>query len=202
LASGNFNGDSRDDLAIGVPGEAVGSQSAAGSVNVLHGGLGGLSALVPEDLIFDQDSIAGYAAHAGDRFGSSLAVGQLDALGVDELVIGVIGEDTAGGAQAGAVAVLFGTSGQLSAAGSMGFDRETEGVQGPGWREDRYGLALAIGDFEGQGRPALVVSFADTRSDSAGPVTHNFGAIQVFYQGPAVRVFKDGFESGDLSAWH
>src|SRR6476620_3661770 len=41
---GDFNGDGRDDLAVGVPSESVGSASEAGAVNVLYGGAGGLSA--------------------------------------------------------------------------------------------------------------------------------------------------------------
>jgi hypothetical protein len=37
LAVGDFNGDGADDLAIGVPGEGVGSVANAGAVNVLYG---------------------------------------------------------------------------------------------------------------------------------------------------------------------
>jgi hypothetical protein len=45
LAYGDFDGDGYDDLAIGAPGENVGIVEAAGSVNILYGGSGGLSAM-------------------------------------------------------------------------------------------------------------------------------------------------------------
>ena len=37
LAAGDFDGDGRDDLAVGVPGESVGAVDDAGAVNVLYG---------------------------------------------------------------------------------------------------------------------------------------------------------------------
>src|SRR4051794_17493200 len=68
LAVGDFNGDGRDDLAIGVPGEDVGSVDDAGAVNVIYGlDAAGLNAA--GDQIWDQDTagIEG-AAEAWDHF--------------------------------------------------------------------------------------------------------------------------------------
>src|SRR5687767_621556 len=45
LAHGDFNGDSYDDLAVGVPEEAV----ATGSVHVIYGSATGLQATSPDD---------------------------------------------------------------------------------------------------------------------------------------------------------
>ena len=42
MATGDFNGDTFDDLAVGVPGESVGGTPNAGAVNILYGMLGGL----------------------------------------------------------------------------------------------------------------------------------------------------------------
>jgi len=66
--SGDFNGDGRDDLAIGVPFEDVGSIADAGAVNVLYGRSAGLNAW--QDQIWDQNSpgIEG-EAERGDRLG-------------------------------------------------------------------------------------------------------------------------------------
>ena len=41
LTAGDFNGDGRTDLAVGVPYESVGALLEAGAVNVLHGAAGG-----------------------------------------------------------------------------------------------------------------------------------------------------------------
>ena len=53
---GDFNGDGFDDLAIGVPGETLGSISAAGAVEVIYGSSSGLSAtLAHADQFWTQD---------------------------------------------------------------------------------------------------------------------------------------------------
>jgi len=57
LAIGDFNGDNFDDLAMGVPGEDLGSDANAGAVNVVYGSSTGLRALAgPGDQIWHQDS--------------------------------------------------------------------------------------------------------------------------------------------------
>ena len=43
VAKGDFNDDGIFDLAVGAPGEAVGTDAAAGAVNVLNGSSGGLT---------------------------------------------------------------------------------------------------------------------------------------------------------------
>ena len=68
----DFNNDGADDLAVGVPGENVGSIVDAGSVNVLYGSTGtGLSGAGSQQ--FTQPVSA---VEAGDQFGSALASGE------------------------------------------------------------------------------------------------------------------------------
>ena len=82
LASGDFNNDGRDDLAIGVPGEGLydfddESIDAAGSVNVIYGSTSGLSASAgPGTQVWNRHtpSIEGNIA-AEDSFGFVLATG-------------------------------------------------------------------------------------------------------------------------------
>ena len=72
LATGDFDNDSFDDLAVGVPDEGVFAIPGAGAVNVLYGS-GGLLAVVGSQL-FTQDSAGvGSSAEAGDDFGGALA---------------------------------------------------------------------------------------------------------------------------------
>jgi disulfide bond formation protein DsbB len=54
LAAGDFNGDGLADLAMGVPGEAVGEVTNTGAVHVLYGSAAGLSAT--GDQFWTQDS--------------------------------------------------------------------------------------------------------------------------------------------------
>jgi hypothetical protein len=103
LASGDFNADGRDDLAIGVPGEDLsllqrGMDYGDGAVNVLYGSRRGLTAVGSE--VWSQTILDGKPRYY-DRFGTSLATGDLNGDGDDELVVGVPGED--------AVQVLAGT---------------------------------------------------------------------------------------------
>ncbi|MCT9933399.1 FG-GAP repeat protein [Planotetraspora sp. A-T 1434] len=103
LASGDFNADGRDDLAIGVPGEDLsmlqrGMDYGDGAVNVLYGSARGLTALGSE--VWSQTVLKGTPRYF-DRFGTSLAAGDLNGDGDDELVVGVPGE--------GAVQVIAGT---------------------------------------------------------------------------------------------
>jgi hypothetical protein len=52
VTSSDFNGDGRDDLAIGVDGE----NDAAGAVNVIYGSLSGLSATTVPDQFWTQNT--------------------------------------------------------------------------------------------------------------------------------------------------
>ncbi|GII27926.1 FG-GAP repeat protein [Planotetraspora mira] len=104
LATGDFNADGRDDLAIGVPGEDVsstltrGMDYGDGAVNVLYGSARGLTATRSE--MWTQTILAGIPRYY-DRFGSSLATGDLNGDKDDELIVGAPGE--------GAVQVIPGT---------------------------------------------------------------------------------------------
>jgi hypothetical protein len=77
LTSGDFNGDGRDDLAIGVPNESVGSIEGAGGVEVVYGSSSGLSATSPlADQFWTQDSAdVNDVAETFDSFGRSVNVG-------------------------------------------------------------------------------------------------------------------------------
>lgn len=111
LASGDFNGDGRGDLAVGVPFEQIGDSSSgelAGAVNVLYGSQGGIRADANEP-IWNQNTtgIAGVSEY-GDNFGHALAAGDFNRDGFDDLAIGVPSEDIVSKRNAGAVNVLLG----------------------------------------------------------------------------------------------
>ena len=72
LAAGDFDRDGVADLAVGVPGEDVGSIFGAGAVQVLYGSAGGLSGSGSQ--LFTQDTPGvGSSAENNDRFGLTLA---------------------------------------------------------------------------------------------------------------------------------
>ena len=73
LAAGDFNGDGYAELAIGAPGEDVGSNGDAGAVHILYGSADGLAASGEQTLTQGSDGIADRAEarrFVRDRAGS------------------------------------------------------------------------------------------------------------------------------------
>jgi hypothetical protein len=139
LASGDFNHNTRDDLAIGVPAEGLQAGLQAGAVEVLYGRAKGLKA--KGDQFFSQDNppeIEG-VAEAGDRFGSALASGDFDHDGRGDLGIGVPREAVGATTNAGAVNVIYGSAAGLHPAG----DQDDGGIPTAGTAFDRFGAAFA-----------------------------------------------------------
>ena len=151
LASSDFDGDpgGTDDLAIGAPREDIGGIVDAGSVNVIHGSAGGLTAGAgPGDQLWHQDSpgILG-ASQAGDFFGFSLATGDFNGGGLDDLAIGVPGEDIGPLVDAGAVNVVYVSGGVLNATGNQLWHQDAPGVNGVAEADDAFGFSLEGGNF-------------------------------------------------------
>jgi subtilisin family serine protease len=156
LAVGDFDCDQRDDLAIGSPGESIGSDENAGRVVVLYGTSTGLNASDAQSWHQDSAGVSGGAEH-GDLFGAALAAGDFDGDGCDDLAIGDPGEDfDSDEFDAGMVNILYGRSSGLSSSGEEVF-RQGPTIAGRAEDRDLFGVALATGDFDGNGRKDLAV---------------------------------------------
>lgn len=171
LAVGDFDGDGYFDLAVGVPHEDVGSVGQAGAVNVIYGSAGG-GLDVAGNQYWNQDEPGmGGAAEEDDHFGSALAAGDFNGDGYDDLAVGIPEEDIGTTADAGGMMILYGSAGGLTAAGTV-WNEGSEAETG-----DRYGAALAAGDFDHDGYDDLAVGipFEDLVS------VVNSGAVQIYY---------------------
>jgi hypothetical protein len=162
LASGDFNGDGWDDLAVGAPKDRV-VYSAAGSVSVLYGGKSGLAAKGSQVWSQNAAGVRG-AAGRGDWFGAALAVGDFNGDGYDDLAVGAPRDDQADARRAGEVNVLFGSSRGLTADGNQRFSKAHSAIGGVPQRGDRFGTALAAGDFDGDGFDELAIGVPGERS--------------------------------------
>ena len=88
-------------------------------------------------------------AEGSDRFGSALAAGDFNADRRADLAVGVPGETLGGAFGAGAVNVLYGSAGGLTAAGSQLWSQATPGVAGIAEAGDFFGQTLAGADPSG-----------------------------------------------------
>jgi hypothetical protein len=141
LAAGDFNNNGFADLAVGAVGEGVGSVASAGAVSVLYGSASGLT--TAGGRLFTQ---VGGAPETDDRWGFPLAAGDFNGNGAADLAVGAPFEDVGGAADAGAVSVLYGSAGGLTAIGGQLFTQDSPGVAGGAEVSDRFGNALATGD--------------------------------------------------------
>ncbi len=165
---GNFDGDAYQDAAIGV---AYDGANLYGSVAILFGGVGGLTNRdqriypdLPNFPAFNQEAF----------FGASMAAGDFDGDGFDDLAIGQLLADVGGVVDAGSVTVMYGGVGGLAIPGSENIYQAKSGVLGAAETNEVFGYYIAAGDTNGDGFDDLAVGSA--AEDGAGQVNVLFGS--------------------------
>ena len=185
LATGDFDADSFDDLAIGVPGEGH-----HGALEIIMGSQFGL---IFADSAYWAPGALGQVPEIGDQLGWALASADFDGDGHDDLAIGDPFEDPDVSLveNAGTVSVAFGSPAGFDLARTRNLVQDA--LYGPGSDEpwDQFGFALAAGDFDGDGAADLVVGHPGESVFAPNP-----GAASVL-MGPApggrVRAITPGF---------
>lgn len=214
----DFNGDGYADLAIGVASEDVGTLTDAGAVNVIYGSSSGLSASAAQpDQVWTQAS-AGINGdpEESDLFGFSLAGSDFNGDSYSDLAIGISGENVAG-VDAGAVAVIYGSSAGLkaSAAGDgtgrsdQLWHQNSPGIEESAEQGNLFGHAVEAGDFNKDGYDDLAIGSPDEGIGAVGSA----GAVNVIYGSPSglsassaradqlITQSGSDNESGDLLGW-
>jgi hypothetical protein len=195
VAIGDFDGDGFGDIVASDPKQGFFWSGfyrlEAGMVRVRYGAAGGLSTRtktwsqrsrgVPGDPGWGCLEVG---PCGGDNFGSSLATGDINGDGADDLAVGVFNDGffrTVGG-----VNVLYGVAGAgLSGDGSQLWSQESPGIKGVATLQDDtgdfFGASVAIIDANGDGAGDLAVgaSWDDIQPLDGSPPRH--GAVNVIH---------------------
>ncbi|WP_406838128.1 FG-GAP-like repeat-containing protein [Streptomyces sp. AHU1] len=95
LSVADIDADGYADVLVGVPGEALGTRETAGSAVLLRGSATGLTTAKAVGYTQDTADVPG-TAEAGDQFGASVHLADLDKDGKAETVVGVPTENSDG----------------------------------------------------------------------------------------------------------
>jgi hypothetical protein len=195
LAAGDFNRDGFADLAIGAPRGDFLSNDGVGVVSVIYGSKLGLSAtVVPDELLRQALELDGAVS---SDFGFSLAVGDFDGDGFNDLAVGVPHEILGQLPSAGAVNAFYGSPYGLEWKRKPQFwHQDRAGVEDAAEPFEDFGWTLTAGDFNNDGCDDLAITVP---FESIGGV-RNAGAVNVIYgsrsSGLSASIVPDQFWHG------
>ena len=203
-ATGDFNGDGFEDLALGVPGEDLSGGVDAGGVYIAYGSSSGFvrGPTVSQSEAGSTSGLLNGSQEAGDHVGASVASGDFNNDGYDDLAIGAPGEGLSGGEDAGGVYVAHGSSSGFTRGPTLA--QSTPGasnglINGAQEAGDYVGTSVTTGDFNGDGYDDVAVGAIGedlTGGSNAGGVYVANGAASGFTRGATIAQSSPGTDNG------
>jgi hypothetical protein len=189
LVIGDVTGDGKPDLVVGANHLNLVTATDAGAVYVFRGPLAAAPAM---SALAANARIVGESALAGDRFGTTVEIGDVDGNGTADLVVGASGHDVAGKADAGCI-YLFRGGATLVSKGAEQADMAFDGDV----TNERVGNTITCGDLNGDGKADLVIC-----SQLADPIfaqsLPNAGKVYVVWGGSSLASTSLGAASAEF----
>lgn len=188
VALGDIDGDNRAEVVVGAPaGHGVGGKGSSGAAAILRGRDSGLS--VAGARVIDVRT-AGLTPGTDDRFGASIAVGDLDRNNRADVLVGIPGRRVDGRARAGAVLLLPGSWTGVRGADARVLSQQGSSTPGAPGTGDEFGTTVAIMQADGRSGLDVLVGapFDVAEGDSS---TWPSGSVTIYTsQSSGIRAWK------------
>jgi hypothetical protein len=195
MVSADFDGDGRDEIAVGAPNSSAGGASGAGLVYVMNLSPDGTWAL--QSTIQAGGAYPG-ASQANANFGNGLAAGDFNNDGYTDLAIGIRGQIVGGFDNAGAIMITYGGLSGITASQARIINRNSDGLSFSPKENDYFGWALAAGDFDGDADDDLAVGILNgtcpNGTDRAGAVVVLNGSASDGISNAGSRIWRPGVQ--------
>ena len=204
LAASNLGKSQHADLAIGAPGEGVGSMEAVGVMHVLFGSASGIVSKGSKVLSQNTTGVPD-SSEMFDAFGFSIAAGDFDGDGDNDVAVAAPQESFGSGVTeafaAGQVTVIPSGDNGPTGAGSKTWSQKTTGIPDEPELTDFFGLTLAVGNFGRTGAADLAIGAPrETLNDDAIDPLENAGAVHVLFgTSDGLKAANDQFITQDCS---
>ena len=183
LAVDDINGDSFDDILVGAPDASPSGRLNAGTAYVFNGWT-----ILPDTIKLNLSfaDVTIYGSSAGNRMGTSVAIGDFDFRSFGDIILGAPYTTTGSGVAAGEVYVLLGNNNMHSVIDLNSNPNPADVRIYGAYANDNVGVAVAAGDVNGDGYCDVLVGapYADVGSETEAGITYViYGGAFVF---PAV----------------
>jgi hypothetical protein len=169
LAVGNTSGTDRPEVVVGVPSPDDDRDDPGHVVVLTLDGNGPGTVAREQQLTQGSDGVPG-SDEAGDEFGGSVAVADIDRDGYADLAVGAPGEAGDGQGQSGRLTIIHGASSGWRTSGNYSYTQNTPDIPGAAEYPDRFGGSVTLLDHDRDGRLDLTVG-APGENSGSGAIT-------------------------------